>query len=623
MYKVIGRLEDRGKLVGFRCLRDSDNRILDISKRDINRLIADNRINISKDRRGYYFIDSKHYMYDLPVIKVKKKDIRVPREYRIASGYNKTAWLKDTKGKRVLTGSLLEEHIKNVVYEKEVYKIYKLKEFLDRQQGSEQICFIVTGMKRTGKTAVMNQGIRYLLNNGVSSKDIVSINYQSEYMDTEIDKLIEFMEDTSCKYIFIDEITLLYNFADRSKVITDGIADTGKKVVLSGSDTLAFTLAERKWLLNRCIKMSTTFTDYKDWCNITKNISGKEMGIEEKKSLIKQYIANSALNDYGIYKSNTDMYNYVLDTIALNTINSLKRNKNAGRIECLEGISDINLTDLFYTICYDVIHYYTREISNRGISLRRNIEVLMRYVYGKSDKTAIQDIKNKVLAQFGIRYTDGIDSGINIDRYNSILGLMVTAGLLVNCTRYSRVDKEEATSYEEREYYLTVPSIYNRFIVSMYKAIKGSYADNEDIMNKQMNESYGLVLEAIVMTHIQQYIKYTVKGDEGDVGKIRVDNNQEIDILVDSENVSGLGGCAYDVKMSDKISNKHIERFKGWFSLRFRSIIETGNVGIIYMGETTEYKGYQYINVHDFLMDIGKYIGHTGEETDRLIGLSI
>lgn len=647
MYYVMKRIVDKGRTWGFMCINTHNRQIVYLDIEHIKVLIDSNNIDItySSNKRGFSFKGENKKINKIGSIEKNKiarykenkagnieDDIKKLNKRRIKEiagvGIDRLRISKQV----ILTGQSLVEYLEYKQPRGEwTSKTRILRRFLDSENIYEHKCMIITGMKRTGKTVLISQGIRYLLEKGISSEDIVLIQYSSDnsIMSDEKDRLIQFMNESTSKYIFVDEVTLLENFVSISKAITDMVCSLNKKVIVSGSDTLAFTMAEQKYLLHRCYMISTTMTEYKDWCNIVKRVDNKvSLDVADKQKLILGYMKDCTLNNYEYYANNETMYGYLLDAIALNILNSLNKNMDTIKKGVIpiaaqgKGLvnTDINLINkMFYLICYDVIHDTVEDVLGRNtdkdkhtvkrvIRLNGSLGSIIKNLTGvrEENKEVLKHIQNQVLSKL---YVQNGNEMMTIPEYKMILGMMEYIGLLVKNFRY--VDSSSIRNRMEHiDYYLSVPSIYYRMIDTMFREVINIYKidiDKEKLIEYK-KQALGDVLESMIITQLISYINKGKCSAVDVIYKYRIDDMKEVDIMSREEEEYGIHGFAYDVKMSNKIAQKHFKAFDDEFKSSFASIVKTGNIGIIYMGETTTYKGYKAINAHDFLMDIGKYI---------------
>ena len=111
------------------------------------------------------------------------------------------------------------------------------------------------------------------------------------------------------------------------------------------------------------------------------------------------------------------------------------------------------------------------------------------------------------------------------------------------------------------------------------------------------------------MVQILEYVYEYRPELEDRVRKLRIQENKEIDIMVYPNEALSIKGCMYDIKLSNKLNQRHFKAFDKEIMDRYSGIIKSGHAGIIYTGETVTLRnGLVAINAHDFLMDIGKYI---------------
>ena len=81
----------------------------------------------------------------------------------------------------------------------------------------------------------------------------------------EVNKDLRALEKNGCRYVFLDEVTLMEDFIDGAAVFSDVFAASGMKIVLSGTDSLGFLFTEDEQLYDRCIMLHTTFIPYREF----------------------------------------------------------------------------------------------------------------------------------------------------------------------------------------------------------------------------------------------------------------------------------------------------------------------------------------------------------------------
>lgn len=130
----------------------------------------------------------------------------------------------------------------------------KLQSFIDQDNYGN--VFVIYGLRRTGKTTMMEQYIcshdsdkvaYYIAENGDTIKDI------TETLDYDRKKNIN--------TVFIDEITKVSDFSDNVSVLADVYSKYGMKIILTGTDSLGFQFAENE-LYGRELRIATTHVSF-------------------------------------------------------------------------------------------------------------------------------------------------------------------------------------------------------------------------------------------------------------------------------------------------------------------------------------------------------------------------
>ena len=98
--------------------------------------------------------------------------------------------------------------------------LYKREEYLKKIRGfyNDTMIKVITGIRRCGKSSLLQSIINELKANGIDKKDIINIEldkrpYKNITKPEELEKLIEEkITDSSFKYLFIDEIENVKGF---------------------------------------------------------------------------------------------------------------------------------------------------------------------------------------------------------------------------------------------------------------------------------------------------------------------------------------------------------------------------------------------------------------------------
>lgn len=141
---------------------------------------------------------------------------------------------------------------------------YKILNFIKSDRCYNGIVEILYGLRRTGKTTIMEQ---LVMNN---SNDISFLFIQADKNDTMDDiynRLDKAIED-NVKCVLIDEITFVSDFIDNSAALADIYAKEGLRIILAGTDSLSFIFAEKGSLYDRTEHISTTYVPFEEHCRV-------------------------------------------------------------------------------------------------------------------------------------------------------------------------------------------------------------------------------------------------------------------------------------------------------------------------------------------------------------------
>ncbi len=164
----------------------------------------------------------------------------------------------------VLTGEELLAMARNIESSKKRDCYKQLSGYL-HGEGGERVC-IVLGLRRTGKTTLIRQAILDMEPEQVKRAAYIKTTAADnmEIMGRDLKRL----NQQGYKYVFVDEVTLMDDFIDSAAVFSDIYAAQGMRIVLTGTDTLAFALAMRQELFDRAITVRTTFIPFREYSRL-------------------------------------------------------------------------------------------------------------------------------------------------------------------------------------------------------------------------------------------------------------------------------------------------------------------------------------------------------------------
>lgn len=235
------------------------------------------------------------------------------------------------------------------------------KQITDYLSGDEygRVC-LVYGLRRTGKTTMLFQAIKQL-----PIEQTAYLKASPNNTIIELDHDLKQLVRSGYRYIFIDEVTLIQDFIDSASLLSDIYAIQGIKMVLSGTDSLGFWLAEQEELYDRAIMIHTTYIPFREHsrllgiCDIDEYIryGGTLRAGETKFDQPELYVQNAT------FYSNESTRKYIDTAICSNIQHSLKCYDAGGHFRHLEELYQADeLTSAINRIIEDMNHRFVLEV---------------------------------------------------------------------------------------------------------------------------------------------------------------------------------------------------------------------------------------------------------------------
>ena len=127
---------------------------------------------------------------------------------------------------------------------------------------------IVFGIRRTGKTTMLQQAVRALTREEFARAAYVKAKV-GDTLETMDDRLSS-LHERGFRYVFIDEATLIEDFIDGASLFSDVYAQMGMKIVLSGTDSLGFSMSIDQELFDRAYMLHTSFIPFREYSRLLK-----------------------------------------------------------------------------------------------------------------------------------------------------------------------------------------------------------------------------------------------------------------------------------------------------------------------------------------------------------------
>lgn len=543
MYEVISKLELRGKRIGFE-VKDTHGNKHKYSDAKIKQMMQQGEIfDITYNSRGFQFKDKGRTISSLPSIEHKKVSLDKNRKTKIVVD----EYTDNALHRHILNSGVLQYNSRDFVQ--------AIIDYCKNKENSRVLS--ISGLRGTGKTTGILQAINKLsdLNNTV----LITIDEAANMDCLDLRNLI-LSKYKNKKYIFIDEITRIKDLVNNSAFLADNLCMSGKKVILSGTDSLALVKAENAALYHRMININVTHISYEE-AKKTANYS------------LHEYIEMGGLYRADRIKDIDGLRNYIDTAVVSNIMNTLTKNKGITSLLNIDGISIRKLRTIVFRIIYAVVYMNTQKIRPTNAKF-----IIDLFDYSTSALYNAQNLNTLVCSQIGI------DEVIktNLQEVTSVLNAMQELGLIIKV--------ENLYNKLECNYYITNPSIVNQLLKSIVNILETTNLPKKT--NATINAKKGLLFESIVVTHTKR-----VADKFGNKVYYYHDNtNAEIDLIV--EKVTGTSFddlyLYYEIKMTNDSDTAVVK--SQWLNSPIINSNINGKVigrGIIYGGKSKVFKGFE------------------------------
>lgn len=496
----------------------------------------------------------------------------------------------------------------DVKYKNQRDVVQNVKDFIDSEKCYDGNILVLYGLRRTGKTTIMEQAIEHY-----KDKEKCAF-FEVDKGDTldDVKRCIIEESKNGTTIICFDEITKANDFITNSAAIADVFAKEGMRILVTGTDSLGFHFADGSELYDRTVRVNTTHISFAEHCRVlnTKDIDdyiqyGGLMKKGEKEARI--------IHDY------ESACKYLDSAVAENISRSIQRNPEDN---CLEVL---NLSEL-KTIIEKMVERYSGVFSKKimqeelkKVSVNSPVDKLsgivdaeIIYKLTMESKNITRDFVQMINADTAIKHT--ITDEIVLTLEKCLLDMN-----LLSVTPQMEYYYTDETGWLERgtrhEYYIIQPAI------KYYHLQKGKeFIENED---------YYKDLSSIEKKFMQDKLDEKIKGDMTeqiiifDVSKDLPRNKYSV--LKPVFYIDGQRKGEYDMLIYDKEKDRywgfevkhttspHHLQAKHLQNERFKEILDAKygdkeNVAILYRGEsfTTPTKTL-YLNITEFMLAIDKY----------------
>lgn len=458
--------------------------------------------------------------------------------------------------------------------------------------------FILYGLRRTGKTTLMQQLIAEMDEQTIAKCAYIQVRRNMTLDDVYRD--LRYLEKKGYRYIFIDEVTLLGDFIEDAALLSDIFAASGMKIVLSGTDSLGFLFAEDEQLFDRCIICHTTFIPYREFERVL-GIKGIDNYIHYGGTMC---LSGKHYNPSHVFSSKKKIDEYINSAIAHNIQHSLKYYQYEDHFRSLRDLYEANeLTSAINRVVEDINHRFTLEVLTRDFKSsdlsisaknlrkdRENPTDILDYV----DAVGINNmLKNLLEIKDKSEQTVAIHDAhrFEIKEYLDLLDLTME---IENRQMYNYGLKESRTVFSQpgMRYAQAEALIQSLMKDKMFFSLPPE--DKMQVTERILDEIKGRMMEDIIL------LETTMARTNCEVFCLKFDIGEFDMVVFDREKIC----CEiYEIKHSTEVvpeQTRHLSDEKKCADTAFRYGKIIGKY-VIYRGEDCEADGVQYLNVEKYL----------------------
>ena len=503
---------------------------------------------------------------------------------------------------KVVAGIGLQALSKQVAQYKKRDCFKKLKKFIEDDY-SGKIC-ILYGLRRTGKTTLLFQMMGELPADQTAYIKIQVTDHMAK-LTKDLDQLFKH----GYRYVFIDEITLMEDFINTAAVLSDVFSMMGMKIVVSGTDSLGFAMANRDELYDRSVMIHTSYIPFREYARLL-DIHAIDCYIEYGGTLKRENMSfddPDAAFDEVSFRDDESTRKYIDTAISRNIQYTLKNDRYGEYFNQLRELYDTGeLTNVINRIVESMNHRFLLRVVQEKFKSHDlgSAKELLLHDFPAERATVLYDIDEKKVVErlkAIIEVKEKSETVIEVtqEHVDKVKKYLAMLDLTVDCSeRYESGRRVEHTVFAQpgMRYAITKALVYSLMQDKYFRLI--SELDKEYIVSKILEDIKGRMLEDIVLLET-----YKSASRNEDVFKFQFDNGGEYDMVIYHKQDHTCR--IYEIKHSAEIAErqmrylKDVERCKT-VEAKFGRI--TGKY-VLYRGEDAEVDGIVYRNVERFLCE--------------------
>ena len=480
----------------------------------------------------------------------------------------------------------------------------ELKSFISRDADGR--IAILYGLRRTGKTTLIFQMIREL-----PAAETAYIKVKTTDNMSLLTKDLDALFQKGFRYVFIDEVTLMEDFIGTAALLSDIFATMGMKIVVSGTDSLGFAMANRDELFDRNVMIHTSFISFREYSRLL-GIPSVDAYIEYGGTLRME---NAGFNDPDVsleeaaFRDDESTRKYIDSAISRNIQHTLKNDRFGENMNELRELYDHGeLTNVINRTVESMSHrFLLQTIEKRFVSHDLgSVKELLLHEFPSETAHILYDIDADAVVERLKKLIDVREKSetvvpvteahlLKVKKYLHMLDL------LVDCTeRYESRGQAEYTMFSQ-------PGM--RFSLAkalVYSLMQDDYFNSRPerekahVAEKILEDVKGRMLEDVILLETEK----TAASYE-EVFRFKFDDGGEYDMVVYDKRKDSCR--LYEVKHSTEAVDRQTRflRDEARLSIMRHRFGEIEGRFVIYRGAPQMVGEIQYINVEAYLNSLG------------------
>ena len=464
-----------------------------------------------------------------------------------------------------------------------------------------KIC-ILYGLRRTGKTTLLFQMLSEL-----PVEKTAYIKVQTTDDMSRLTKDLKALFELGYRYVFIDEITLLSDFIDTAAVLSDVFSMMGMKIVVSGTDSLGFAMANRDELYDRSVTIHTSFIPFREYARLL-NIRSVDSYIEYGGTLKMENMSfddPDAAFDEVAFRDDESTRKYIDTAISRNIQHTLKNDHYGEYFNQLRELYEKGeLTNVINRIVQHMNHRFVLRVVEDEFKSHDfgSAKELLLHDLPAERATVLYDVNEKQILErlkaiIEVKEKSETTVPITQEHIDKVKKYLLMLDLIVNCPeRYESGKQAEHIVFSQpgMRYAIAKTLVYSLMQDAYFASI--SEADKAYITGKILDDVKGRMLEDIVLLEVRKTAPSTMEAF-----KFKFDAGGEFDMVIYDKTSQNCR--IYEIKHSAKVNEKqtiHLRDAEKCQIIENRFGPISGKF-VLYRGKDTFAEGVQYLNVENFL----------------------